>query len=160
MDELIDHGALAERYFLEGRGCCQAILTAFAPMLGIDEKTALRLASPFGGGMGRLREVCGVFTGCCMVLGLLYGDYDPRDQAKKTAQYKRVQDMAKAFKRVNGSIRCAELLGLPGASDPTPEARSAAYYKRRPCAACVRLGGEILDRYLATGSFEAKEEES
>lgn len=155
----IDHGALAEQYFLAGRGCCQSILTAFAPELGLDEQTALRLASPFGGGMGRLREVCGVFTGACMVLGLLHGDYDPRDQAAKTAQYERVQKMAAAFRKANGSILCRELLGLPGASAPTPEVRTGDYYKRRPCAGYVRVGGEILDRYLRTGSFESNENE-
>lgn len=155
----VDHGALAEAHFRAGKGCCQSILAAFAPELGMQEETALRLGSPFGGGMGRLREVCGVFTGCCMVLGLLYGGYDPRDQAAKSAQYERVQQMAAVFRRENGSIVCRELLGLPGASAPTPEIRTGAYYKRRPCAGYVRLGGEILDRYLRTGSFAKGEQQ-
>ena len=140
---------LGEAYFKEGYNCTQAVVLAFREEIGLDEHTALMLASPFGGGMGRLREVCGAVSGMFMVLGALCGYTDPKDNTEKKALYADVQALAAAFRERNRSIVCRELLGLPGAeSDPTPDARTEAYYKKRPCALLVGDACEILEDYL------------
>ena len=108
----MDHGALAREYFLKGYNCSQAVLLAFSDLTGLDEKVAVRLASSFGGGMGRMREVCGTVSGALMVLGILYG-YDaasPNANEEKTAHYARVQEFAGRFREEFGSIICREIL--------------------------------------------------
>lgn len=140
---------LARAYFLEGHNCAQSVVLAFQEELGLDKDTAARMASSFGGGMGRLREVCGAVSGMFLAAGLLWGYSQPNDTAGKKAQYERVQELAKAFQEKNGSIVCRELLGLDHKSDvPTPSARTSAYYKKRPCAALVADAAEILEHML------------
>jgi len=134
--------------FKDGYNCSQAVLLAFAEELGLDEKTALKLATPFGGGMGRLREVCGAFSGLLMVAGLKYAPADPKDQKAKAAHYALVQQLAEAFKKQNGSIICRELLGVNGAQAPVPQERTEQYYKKRPCADMVGSAAEILENLL------------
>ena len=146
---MMDHSALAESLFRQGYNCSQAVLAAFGDVTGLAPDTALRLASSFGGGMGRLREVCGAVTGMFMAAGLLYGYADPSDSAAKTAHYQRIQELARAFQAENGSIVCRELLGLDCKADsPTPAARTADYYQKRPCQELVGCAARILDAYI------------
>ncbi len=144
-----DKGETAKQLFLEGYNCSQSVLGAFADELGLDRETAMRLASSFGGGMGRLREVCGAVSGMFLVAGLKYGYSDPHDKTAKTKHYKRVQDLAAAFRGENGSIVCRELLHLPGGPEsPAPAERTAEYYKKRPCAELVKCAAEIMENYM------------
>src|SRR5574344_818518 len=127
-------GEVAKGLFLEGYNCTQAVLGAFAEDFGFDKKTAMMLASPFGGGMGRMREVCGTVSGMFLVLGLKYGYSDPKLFEAKKELYAKVQQLAKTFKEENGSIICRELLGLGKTEQVSsvPEKRTDTYYKKRP----------------------------
>lgn len=141
--------ALAMELFSSGLNCAQAAFVAFCDETGMDRVTAMRISSSFGGGIGRLREVCGAVSGIAMAAGMLYGDYDPLDQVAKAAHYTFVQDLALRFKEENGTYICRELLDLPeGPDSPIPEKRSDAYYKLRPCAEYVGSAAEILARVL------------
>ena len=135
--------------FREGYNCSQSVFLAFEDCYGIDRQTALRLSSSFGGGMGRLREVCGAVSGMFMVAGLLYGYEDPKDHTAKTEHYKRIQELAQEFREVNGSIVCRDLLGLAaGADSHVPEKRTEEYYKKRPCVQLVGLAEAIMEGYI------------
>ena len=138
-------GELARQNFLSGLGCTQAVATAFADEMGLDEELVKRQTIGFGAGMGRLREVCGTISGMTYVLSSLYADEG------KAAVYAMVQEVAGEFKRLNGSIVCRELLGLgAGAvSPPTPDARTAESYKKRPCPELCRLAADILADFIA-----------
>lgn len=135
--------------FSEGRNCSQAVFAAFCEECGLDKKTALRLSSSFGGGMGRMREVCGAVSGMFMAAGLLFG-YDSADNnAEKAAHYARIQKMAQQFKDKHGSIICRELLeGVKTSKGFVPEERTAEYYKKRPCAAYVAEAAKILEQII------------
>ena len=139
----MDHGMKAAELFTQGYNCAQSVAAAFCDVTGLDEKTAARMASPFGGGMGRMREVCGAVSGMLMVLGALYGYDDPgeKDRAKK-AHYAMVQELAGKFRERNGSIICREILKNPP-SDPSPTPRTAEFYKTRPCARMVMTAARI-----------------
>ena len=143
------HEEKAAANFLAGYNCAQSVFLAFAEDLGLTEDFALRLASSFGGGMGRLREVCGGLSGIFMAAGLLYGYAAPDDDRAKAAHYALIQDLAEEFRRENGSIICRELLGREGPEAPVPEKRTAAYYAQRPCARLVGSAAAILERYMA-----------
>lgn len=143
----------AEEYFLQGYNCAQSVVLAFSHLTkektGIDESQLVRMVSPFGGGMGRLREVCGAVSGMFFVLGALEGYDNPKDNTGKTRLYEDVQLLAERFEKENGSIICRNLLGLKeGRENPVPEERSEEYYRRRPCAEMVRSAAEILDDFL------------
>lgn len=143
------HSDQAAALFHEGYNCAQAVLAAFCDDTGLDFETALKISSSFGGGMGRLREVCGAVSGMLMAAGMIYGYDSPTDKAAKTAHYRRVQELAERFRAQNGSIVCRELLGLSQKPDsPVPEDRTEGYYKKRPCAELVRQAAEILDDYM------------
>ena len=156
---MIDHGAIAEANFRKGYNCAQSVLLAFGDMTCLEETTAAMLASSFGGGIGRLREVCGAVSGAVAVLGLLKGYSDPADAAAKRAHYHRVQEFCARFQEQNGSIICRELLkGVPTASGNDPEARTDSYYQKRPCAELCRCAAEILDTMLnENGETHAKD---
>lgn len=140
----------ARDYFLQGYNCTQAVVLAYCDELGLDKSVALKIASSFGGGMGRLREVCGAISGIFMVAGMLYGYDDPKDKQAKAALYAKIQELAARSKAQNGSIVCRELLGLSEhKSDPTPEDRTPAYYKKRPCPDLVAAAVQILDDFIA-----------
>ena len=143
------HEEKAVENFLAGYNCAQAGFLSFAEDLGLTEDFALRLASSFGGGMGRLREVCGGVSAILMAAGLLYGYAAPDDDRAKAAHYALIQDLAEEFRRENGSIICRELLGREGPEAPVPEKRTAAYYAQRPCARLVGSAAAILERYMA-----------
>lgn len=139
----------AENLFLEGYNCSQAVAIAFEDLHGISRGTIARLSSSFGGGMGRLREVCGSVSGMFMVAGLLYGYDDPKAKEEKADHYARIQKLAEDFSTENGSIVCRELLGLTEKKqEPTPEARTAEYYKKRPCKELVGMAAEIMENYI------------
>lgn len=135
--------------FKEGYNCAQAVAGAFAEELGMPLETVVMLASSFGAGMGRLREVCGAVSGMALVAGAMQGYSDPKAGAEKAAHYALVQRLAGVFSEQNGSIVCHELLGLKaGKDDPAPEDRTSAYYQKRPCAELVGDAAEILAENL------------
>lgn len=151
--EAVDRARCARENFMSGCNCPQSVVRAFDDVLvarGIDPATASRLASPFGGGMGRMREVCGAVSGMLMILGLVEGYDDPSDYDAKSELYARVQQLAQEFKAQNGSILCRELLGLENGPDkPLPEQRTEAYYDSRPCAELCASAAQILGAYLS-----------
>lgn len=141
----------AKALFMEGANCAQAVCGAFAAECGISEEQALVISSGFGGGVGRMREVCGAVSGMVLVLNMIYGSGDLSDKSAKDGQYARIQEVADAFKKECGSIICRELLGLEKKAPATSESeeRTPEYYKKRPCADMVALAAEILEKYLA-----------
>lgn len=143
----MDHELQAAQLFLDGHNCAQAITVAFSDVTGLDQDFSARMASSFGGGMGRMREVCGAVSGMLLVAGLLYG-YDPStgDDDKK-AHYTLVQTLAGQFREEVGSIICREILADPP-SDPNPTPRTAEFYKQRPCTHMVMVAARILDAYI------------
>lgn len=139
----------AQKLFREGANCAQAVLGAYCTECGLSSEQALRLASSFGAGMGRLREVCGAVAAMFMVSGLIEGSEEIGSKALKDKQYKRVQALAKAFKEQTGSLICRELLNLPPGPDaPVSEPRTDTYYQRRPCEELVGLAARILEEHL------------
>ena len=143
----MDHGMKAAELFLGGYNCAQAVVVAYCDLTGLEESFAAKLASSFGGGMGRMREVCGAVSGMLMVAGLLYGYDTPGDDISKKAHYALVQALAGKFREEVGSIVCREILKNPP-SDPNPTPRTAEFYAQRPCARMVLLAGQILDDYI------------
>ena len=140
---------IGENYFVEGYNCAQAVALTFASEIGLDDQTIVKLISGFGGGFGRMREVCGAVSGMVFVLSAIEGYVSPTDNENKMALYKKVQDLMNKFKEQNGTYICRELLSLPdGASSPIPEQRTSEYYKKRPCAELVGSACEILDKYF------------
>lgn len=144
----MDHSEQAAQLFLSESNCAQAVMVAFCDVTGLEPAFAAKLSSSFGGGMGRLREVCGAVSGMLMVAGLLYGYDEPgqKDEAKK-AHYQLVQELANQFREQAGSIVCREILKNPP-TNPDPSPRTAEYYKTRPCARMVVTAARILDRYI------------
>ena len=144
----MDHSIKAAELFLNGYNCAQAVAVAFCDVTGMDDSAAAKLASTFGGGMGRLREVCGAVSGMFMVLGCLYGYDTSDDDKKKMETYSRVQALAAQFREKNGSIICREILQNPP-SDPHPSPRTAEYYAKRPCVRMVMTAAELMDAFIA-----------
>lgn len=135
--------------FKEGYNCAQAVTLAFSDLYPVEESLIAKLSSSFGGGMGRLREVCGAVSGMFMVAGLLYGYESPDSDAEKKKHYERIQALAHEFSDQTGSIVCRELLGLSRKEDdPTPEKRTESYYQKRPCVEMVGLAAAILEQYI------------
>ena len=139
----------AMQSFLDGYNCSQCMILAFEDVIDIDIKQALKIASPFGGGMGRLREVCGSVSGMFMILGYILGYNEPEDYEGKKVLYAHIQELARRYEEANGSIICRDLLGLPvQRQDSTPEKRTEKYYKNRPCTEKIGSAAEILEEYL------------
>ena len=144
-----ERGERARDFFLQGYNCCQAVLMAFADILeaeGLDDRMLKTIASGFGGGFARMREVCGSFSGCTVMAGFIRPAVSPGMDERK-ANYALVQEMAAAFKERNGgSIVCAELLGLRErkAESPAPSERTAEYYRKRPCPEIIRNAAVIV----------------
>ena len=152
----MDHREKAAELFVNGCNCAQAVAVAFCDVTGMDPRAAAKLSSSFGGGMGRMREVCGAVSGMLMVAGLLYGYDDPGEKdVNKKAHYALVQQLAGAFREEVGSIVCREILKNPP-SDPNPTPRTAEYYKTRPCARMVMTAARILDGYIASHPVEGR----
>lgn len=137
--------------FMQGYGCCQSVVAAFADLYGLDETMAKRVAAGFGGGVGRMRMMCGAVSGIVMLVGLDCGQTEGSDREGKSACYKVVQELLARSKADNGSLICAELLGL---KEPVPPGqyiaseRTAEYYKRRLCPAKVESAARIFAQYL------------
>lgn len=144
----------AVKLFKEGYNCAQSVFAAYSDLYGIDEKTALRLSSSFGAGMGRMREVCGAVSGMFLIAGLETGAIDGKDVSGKKHNYEVVQKLAEIYRKKNGSIICKELLGLDRQitaeqlKDTTPEARTPQYYKKRPCPQLIYNAAEIIETVL------------
>ena len=145
----MNKGEIARQYFLNGYNCAQAVALAFCDELALPPETALRLVSGFGGGMGRLREVCGAFSGAIFVLSALRGYAEPGAKEEKAALYRDVQALAARCASENGSIVCRELLGLRRQKDsPAPAPRTEEYYKKRPCPELCRISADIAATVL------------
>lgn len=143
----MDHRIKAAELFLSGYNCAQAVAVAFCDVTGLPEQQAAKMSSAFGGGMGRLREVCGAVSGMLMVLGTLDGYDTPGDDAGKKRLYTLVQELAEKFRAENGHIICREILKNPP-SDPNPTPRTADFYARRPCTKMVMTAARLLDAFL------------
>ena len=144
----MDHSTYAAELFCKDYNCAQAIMVAFCDVTGLEPDMAARMSSSFGGGMGRMREVCGAVSGMLMVAGYLYGYDTPGDDKVKMEHYQLVQELAGKFREEMGSIICRELMKNPP-SDPNPTPRTPEFYKTRPCARMVALAAQILDDYIA-----------
>ena len=144
-------GDIAKGYFEQGYNCSQSVALAFADEVGMDGKMIARLTGGFGGGMGRMREVCGTVSGTAFVLSALYGYSDPTDADAKAQLYADVQKVAGEFKDENGSVVCRDLLGLTqdGFDNPQPEKRTDTYYKKRPCGDLVKMSADLLEKFIA-----------
>ncbi len=151
--------------FKEGYNCSQAVCAAFADIYGLTFEQALQVSASFGGGIGRMRMVCGAASGIFLLAGLECSSTDPKDNDAKGANYNVVQQLATEFAKRNGSLICGELLGLvkrnvgsdnitacANASNavlnPNPEARTEEYYKKRPCSKMVEEGARIFAEYI------------
>ena len=151
--ELDKRVALAVENFMSGYGCCQSVVAAFADLYGLDEVMAKRVAAGFGGGVGRLRMMCGAVSAIVMLVGLDCGQTEGDDREGKSACYKVVQELLAKSKEQNGSLICAEILGIQG-HDKAPcsyvaSPRTAEYYRTRPCAAKVESAARIFAEYLS-----------
>ena len=137
---------------MQGYGCCQSVVAAFADLYGLDEVMAKRIAAGFGGGVGRMRMMCGAVSGIVMLVGLDCGQTEGSDREGKSACYKVVQELLAKSKEQNGSLICAEILGIEGcekaACSYVASPRTAEYYKQRPCAAKVESAARIFAEYL------------
>ncbi len=144
-----EKSALAQDYFREGYNCAQSVLLAFCDETGLSEEQAARLASSFGGGMGRLREVCGAVSSMFLILGITGGYSDPENKEEKDAQYAKIQRLAEQFRAENHSIICRDLLeDVETTEGSVSEERTEAYYERRPCACYVAYAAELIAREL------------
>jgi len=136
--------------FEQGYNCSQAVFMAYADIYGIDTETAAKLGTSFGGGMGRLREVCGAVSGMFLVLGMHYPAIDTKDKTAKTKNYDAVQRTAKEFKAEMGSYICADLLKTKHQPEnPEPSDRNAKYYALRPCTRCVAIAAQIVGNEIS-----------
>jgi len=147
--------------FMEGFNCSQSVFAAYADLFGMDKETALRVSASFGGGIGRMREVCGAANGMFLVAGMLTGSVEGKDQTAKKNNYEVVQRLAAEFKKENGGTYiCRELLGLNKngnkvvLGETTPEARTEEYYKKRPCLKTIQGAAAIVERMLLDGLVE------
>ncbi len=143
----MDHRKQAAEYFESGYNCAQAVAAAFSDLTGFAPEQSAKMVSAFGGGMGRMREVCGAVSGMFFVLGTLYG-YDHPDPEAQKALYALIQEMGGKFREEAGSIICRELLKNPP-SDPKPTPRTEEFYKGRPCTRFVVLAASLLDEYIS-----------
>lgn len=144
-----EDAARARALFYEGYNCAQSVFVAFADRMGLEREKAAQMASSFGAGMGRLREVCGAVSAMFLIAGMACGYADPKDDEAKAAHYQRIQQLAAQFRQRHGTIICRELLGLPeGPDDYVPSKRTEAYYENRPCAQCIADAAEIISAFL------------
>lgn len=146
------HSQKAKELFKEGYNCAQSVFCTFADDLGMDFETALKLSSSFGGGMGRLREVCGAVSAMFMIAGLKYGYTSPNNKEIKTEHYKRIQEIAQKFKDKHETIICRELLGVDADDNPIPSDRTKEYYESRPCEQIIGDAAEIISEYISRNS--------
>ena len=147
----IDHARRARALFLEGYNCAQSVFCAFTDVTGLDPETSARLASSFGGGLGRLRQTCGAVNAACMVLGCARGYAAPGDPQAKADHYALVREFVRRFTEAEGSITCRELLArahVDASAGGAPEARTPEYYQKRPCPDLAWRAARIVDEML------------
>ena len=137
----------AVELFKAGYNCAQSVLGAFHDEIGMSFEEALRLASSFGGGMGRMREVCGAVSSMFMIAGIKKGYISPNDDVTKEKHYTLVQNLAEKFKKEHGTIICRELLGEDDNS-PVPSKRTEQYYQERPCENFIKTAAKIIEENL------------
>ena len=149
VEERVDR---ARNSFLEGYNCAQAVVMAYDDVMTMDVEALARLAAPFGGGMGRMREVCGTVSGMTFVAGALAPSADPKNLEERKNNYALVQHFADLFRRENGDIVCRRLLGLEPMVEKSetamPSERTAEYYKKRPCVEYVACATRIVAEYI------------
>lgn len=146
----MDYENRAAELFKSGCNCSQAVFCTFAPEMGVDEKTALVLSAGFGGGMGRMREVCGAVSGMIMAASMKFASDNPGDSEAKAELYEIIRTLAGRFKKQNGSIICRELLNLPNETvGGAPSERNAEFYKKRPCEMLCADAAKILGDFCA-----------
>lgn len=138
----------AVELFYEGCNCSQAVLCAFEDITGLSHDMSLKISCGFGGGVSRLRELCGAVSGMIMAFDILYGYTDVSEPSYKSEHYKAVQELCKRFREKAGSIVCRELLGIKGSSEPYSPPRTEEFYRTRPCARLIKLAAETLDDYI------------
>ena len=151
---MTNHAEIAKQLFFQGYNCAQSVFCAFTDVTGYDIDASARMASSFGGGMGRLRETCGVVSAAALVLGIVKGYDDPADYDAKKRHYALIREFADRFKRINVCINCRELLTLAGLNPESggePEQRSEEFYQKRPCPHLVYDAALILDEMLQSG---------
>lgn len=151
--ELEERVQRAVELFMSGYGCCQSVVAAFADLYGFSDVQAKLVGAGFGGGVGRMRMMCGAVSGLVILTGMKEGQTDGDDREGKAHCYHVVQDLLEKSKQENGSIICAELLGIKGPvpmGNFVPDERNAEYYKKRPCAAKVESAARIFAEYLDT----------
>ena len=150
--QLDERVARAVENFMAGYGCCQSVVAAFVDLYGLDDTLAKKIAAGFGGGVGRLRMMCGAVSGIVMLVGLHCGQTEGSDREGKSACYKVVQELLEQSRQQNGSLICAEILGLKGYEKAScsyiASPRTAEYYKSRPCATKVESAARIFADFL------------
>lgn len=149
-------GDIAEKFFMQGYNCSQSVALAFSEEMSLDAELVARMLSGFGGGIGRMREVCGCVSGMVFVIDNLYGYSDPKDYEAKKLLYGRVNYAAEKYREINGSIICRELLGIKEKDGIVPEKRTDKYYKKRPCSRLCKIAGDILAEYIAEHQLPRK----
>lgn len=146
----MNHADTAESLFVSGYNCAQAVLLAYQPELGLDEKSLLRMSSSLGGGMGGMREICGAVNAMFLVIGLKYGPEDPSNQPAKAAHYASLRQLAHEFQSEYGALRCGDLLkALKDHLPESPAVRTPDYYAKRPCTQLVCNATRLIDEYCA-----------
>ncbi len=139
----------ARRLFESGCNCAQSVFVAYADLLGMDIEMALKMSSAMGGGIGRMREVCGTVSAMAMLAGLKEGNADPEDEEAKEHIYALVRHMSALFKEQQGTIICRELLGIEGMEESAkPSVRTPEFYASRPCGRIIACAAEIIDDVL------------
>lgn len=146
------HADRAEELFCQGYNCAQAVAGAYCEELGIPLNTMLKMSAPFGGGIGRQREVCGAVSGMLMIAGLLYGYDVPEEREHRGECYAMTRELCAAFAERNGSYICREILGARAEVGGKPEIRTEQFYKTRPCVKSVRDAAEVLEDYISRKS--------
>lgn len=140
---------MAEINFKSGLNCAQSVVLAFSDLTGMNREDLLRISAPFGGGVGRMREVCGTVSGMMMILGIVFYNAKAPTIKEKSELYAREQELASRFRKINGSIICSDLLsGVTSDCSPKAEERTEEYYKKRPCSQLCADAAEILEEYL------------
>ena len=146
----MSRGDSAYENFLKGYNCTQAVTVAFSDIFELDEEKLARISGGFGGGVGRMREVCGTFLGVVMILSEVYGYSEPKNLEAKKALYEKIRAAAEEFRKDNKSIICRELLGLEKPeTSAEPEARTSEYYKKRPCPMLCKYAADLAERMIS-----------
>lgn len=144
----MNRGDKAKEYFNNGYNCSQSVFLAFNDLMNLDEDTAIKLSAGFGGGFGRMREVCGAVSGMTAVISFFNASNDPNNHEKKKELYSLIQKAIGEFKEENGSYICRELISFQNDSSPIPSERNEKYYHKRPCGDLCYIAANIAEKYI------------